>query len=235
MKNLKNWDNKTWLASEKYIKNFCAFIKTRKKLKKNSKILDIGCGRANIISRLQKIYKIKIKPTGIDVVSHKDIKKNIKFIKCDAIKFLKKGEKFDLIIIKQVIHLMSKKDQKNLLNLCKSSLVKRGKLLIFSLKTKGNQIPVFKLFKKKLEISLKNDDKIFTNIKNTLKKINIGYFNFKVNLKKTDYIKMIKKRYISCLLKMTDKQINKGVEEINIRYKNHINFTDSLICIAFTK
>ena len=46
---------------------------------------------------------------------------------------------------------------------------------------------------------------------------------------------MIKKRYISCLLNMTDKQINKGVEEINIRYKNQIKFTDSLICITFTK
>ncbi len=235
MKNLKNWDNKTWLASEEYIKNFCAFIRTKKKLKKNSKILDIGCGRANIISKLQKTYKLKSKPTGIDVVKHKDVRKNIKFIKCDAVKFLKKGEKFDLIIIKQVIHLLSKKKQITMLNLCKSSLEKKGKMLIFSLKTKGNQIPVFKLFKKKLEISLKKDDKILLNIKKTLKKMNTSYFKFKVNLKKTDYIKMIKKRYISCLLKMTNKQINKGAEEINIRYKNQIKFTDSLICITFTK
>ena len=65
--------------------------------------------------------------------------------------------------------------------------------------------------------------------------MNTSYFKFKVNLKKTDYIKMIKKRYISCLLKMTNKQINKGAEEINIRYKNQIKFTDSLICITFTK
>ena len=235
MKNLKNWDNKTWLASEEYIKNFCAFIRTKKKLKKNSKILDIGCGRANIISKLQKTYKLKSKPTGIDVVKHKDVRKNIKFIKCDAVKFLKKGEKFDLIIIKQVIHLLSKKKQITMLNLCKSSLEKKGKMLILSLKTKGNQIPVFKLFKKKLEISLKKDDKILLNIKKTLKKMNTSYFKFKVNLKKTDYIKMIKKRYISCLLKMTNKQINKGAEEINIRYKNQIKFTDSLICITFTK
>ena len=192
MKNLKNWDNKTWLASEEYIKNFCAFIRTKKKLKKNSKILDIGCGRANIISKLQKTYKLKSKPTGIDVVKHKDVRKNIKFIKCDAVKFLKKGEKFDLIIIKQVIHLLSKKKQITMLNLCKSSLEKKGKMLIFSLKTKGNQIPVFKLFKKKLEISLKKDDKILLNIKKTLKKMNTSYFKFKVNLKKTDYIKMIK-------------------------------------------
>ena len=67
------------------------------------------------------------------------------------------------------------------------------------------------------------------------KKIDISYFNFKVNLKKTNYIKMIKNRYISCLLKMTDKQINEGAEEINIRYKNQIKFNDSLICITFTK
>ena len=235
MKNLKNWDNKTWLASERYIKSFCTFVKTKKKLNKNTKILDIGCGRANIMSRLQKTFKFKTKPTGIDVVRHRDVKKNIRFIKCDAIKFLKKGEKFDLIIIKQVIHLLSKKDRIILLNLCRSSLVNKGRLLIFSLKTKGNQIPVFKSFKEKLEISLKKDDKIFTIIKKMIKKIDIIFFNFKVNLKKTNYIKMIKNRYISCLLKMTDKQINEGAEEINIRYKNQIKFNDSLICITFTK
>ena len=148
MKNLKNWDDKTWLSSDKYIKNICAFIKSKKKLKKDAKILDIGCGRANIISRLQQKHELIIRPIGIDLIKNKGIKKNIKFIKTNAIKFLKKGLKFDLIIIKQTIHLIKKRDQRILLRLCKSSLNKKGKLLIFSLKTKHNQIPVFRLFEK---------------------------------------------------------------------------------------
>ena len=44
---------------------------------KNLEILDIGCGRANIISSLHKKYKFKNKPVGIDIVGNKDIKKNV--------------------------------------------------------------------------------------------------------------------------------------------------------------
>ena len=58
---------------------------------------------------------------------------------------------------------------------------------------------------------------------------------FKVSLKRSDYIKMIKKRYISCLLKMKQSEINSGADEIKLKYKNQIKFIDSLICITFTK
>ena len=51
---------------------------------KNSKILDIGCGRANIISALQKKYKFRNKPIGIDVVANKDVKKSISISTFDS-------------------------------------------------------------------------------------------------------------------------------------------------------
>ena len=54
MKPLKNWDNSTWLSSEKYISSFHRFLKSKFRFNKNTKVLDIGCGRANIISYLQK-------------------------------------------------------------------------------------------------------------------------------------------------------------------------------------
>ena len=101
MKKLKNWDNKTWLSSKSYISQFNKFLKTKINFNKNSKILDIGCGRANIISALQKKYKFKNRPIGIDVIANKDVKKNIIFKKIDALKYLKKQEKYDLILIKQ--------------------------------------------------------------------------------------------------------------------------------------
>ena len=88
MKKLRNWDNKTWLSSKKYISAFNFFLKEKVKLNKNTKVLDIGCGRANIISSLQKKYKFKNKAIGIDIVRNKGIKKNIQFIKSDAITYL---------------------------------------------------------------------------------------------------------------------------------------------------
>ncbi len=61
MKPLKNWDNKTWLSSKKYIDQFHKFLKKKVKLNKDTRILDIGCGRANIISFLQKNINLKQK------------------------------------------------------------------------------------------------------------------------------------------------------------------------------
>ena len=235
MKKLKNWDNKTWLSSITYISEFNKFLKNRINLNKNSKILDIGCGRANIISALQKKYKFKNKPIGIDIVANKEVKKNIIFKKIGALKYLKKKEKYDLILIKQTIHFFSKSNLNLLLNLAKKSLNNKGKILIFSLKTNDNKIPCFKKMRKDLEKSLKRDEVLFKIIKKNLKKITYTNFNFKVNISKQKYVRMIRERYISCLLNMSSKEINLGISEIKLKYKNQIKFTDTLKCISYRK
>ena len=235
MKRLRNWDNKTWLSSKKYIFAFNLFLSSKIKLNKKTKILDIGCGRANIISYLQKKYKFNSKPIGIDIVKNKDIKKNIQFRKADAILYLKKKENYDLILIKQSIHFFSKTQINFLLNLIKERLNPRGKLLIFSLNTKSNKIPCFKLMKEKLRESLKKDKILLKIVKKNLKKTSENKFSFKVKITKLKYISMINSRYISCLLNISDKELKKGIGEIQSKYKNQIEFTDTLKCISFRK
>ena len=235
MKKLKNWDNKTWLSSKSYIYQFNKFLKTKINFNKNSKILDIGCGRANIISALQKKYKFKDKPIGIDVVANKDVKKNIIFKKIDALKYLKKQEKYDLILIKQTIHFFSKTNLNRLLNLAHKSLNPKGKILIFSLKTKNNKIPCFKKMRKNLEKSLKTDEILFKIIKRNLRKTKNFYFNYNVTISKKKYLWMIRSRYISCLLNLKEADISKGLNEIKFKYNNTIEFVDSLRCISFGK
>ena len=233
MKKLKNWDNKTWLSSKSYISQFNKFLKTKINLNKNSKILDIGCGRANIISALHKKYKFKNKPTGIDIVANKDVKKNIIFKKVDAIKYLKKQDKYDLILIKQTIHFFPTKKLKLLLNLVKIRLNPKGKFLIFSLKTKNNKIPCFKKMQIELQKSLKRDELLFKIIRKNLKKTNESLFKYKVKITTKKYLRMIKSRYISCLLNMNNKDLMKGIEELRFKHSDKINFTDTLKCISF--
>ena len=235
MKKLKNWDNKTWLSSKSYISQFNKFLKRKSNLNKNSKILDIGCGRANIISALQQKYKFRNKPIGIDIVRNKGIKKNIIFKRVEALKYLDKQEKYDLILIKQTIHFFSKKNLNRLLNLAKKRLNTKGKILIFSLKTKNNKIPCFKKMRKNLKKSLKRDEYLFKIIKKNLKKTKNFYFNFKVTISKKKYLWMIKSRYISCLLDLKERDINNGLNEIALKYNNTIKFTDTLRCISFSK
>jgi len=236
VKNLTNWDNKTWLSSNKYISSFCKFLRTKIKINKKTSILDIGCGRANIISFLQRKYKFENKPIGIDIVKSKNTKKNIIFKKTDVIKYLKKtDQKFDFILIKQTIHFFSKNKIGTLLNLAKKKLNTKGQILIFSLKTKNNKIPSFKIMKVKLNLGLKRDENLLKEIKKKLNKYKISYFSFKVSTSKLKYVKMIKNRYISCLLNLSKKEIKKGVEEVKSNFKNQIKFTDTLICINYKK
>ena len=236
MKLLKNWDNKTWLSSKKYIFSFVKFLSSNIKIDKNSKILDIGCGRANIIGALQKKYKFNNKAIGIDIIKNEDIKKNIVFKKTDAIKFLRKThDLFDLILIKQTVHFFSREQIKSLLNLVKKKLNKNGQILIFSLKANDNEIPCFKAMRLKLLKSLKRDKDLLKLVKKNLKKYRKRNFNFKVNLQKTKYIGMIKSRYISCLLDISESDIIKGINEIKFNYKDKIKFTDTLNCINYRK
>ena len=232
MKKLKNWENKTWLSSTKYIQSFCKFLKSKNKINKSTRILDIGCGRANVISYLNKKYKFFNKPIGIDIFKSKFIKKNIIFKKSDAIYFLKgSNEEFDLILIKQTIHLLKLSQIKVLLAQLKKNLNSDGKIFILTLNPFKNEIPSFKLMKKKLIKSLKRDKNILSKILELYPKSSVRNFSFKVKISKKKYNEMILNRYISTLLNFSKKQIFQGINEINLKYKKNIEFNDKLICI----
>ena len=134
MLRIKNWDNKTWISSAKYIQSFINFLLKQKKLTKHSKILDIGCGRGKITGSLSSKLKLINKPIGLDIENHKDFDKRITFKKTNAIKYLKDNKKkFDLILIKQTIHFFNLKDIKKVLTYSYSSLKVGGIILILTL------------------------------------------------------------------------------------------------------
>ena len=236
MRRLRNWDNKTWLSSKKYITSFNIFLKSKINFNRELQILDIGCGRANIISALQKKYKFKKKPIGIDVVKNGNIKKNIIFKKINALKYLKKtNKKFDLILIKQTIHFFNNNEIKTLLAQAKSQLNNKGQILILTLKTRSNKIPCFKKMKILLNKSLKKDETILAIIKKNLKKSKESYFKYNVNISSKKYSKMINDRYISCLLSMNQKVLKSGIDEINNKFGRLIKFEDVLKCVSYRK
>ena len=236
MSSLKNWDNKTWLSSQKYIKSFNSFLLKQVKLDKNSRILDIGCGRGKILANLSLKLKLLNKPIGLDIENHKDKSKKMIFKKIDALIFVSKTKiNFDLILIKQTIHLLKKKQATKLLSMCKNKLNPNGKIIILSLDPKKNEIPAFSLMKKKLQISLNNDEKLFKLILKNKFKIITKKFIYDVQILKTKYLQMIKDRYISTLLNFNNKQILNGMNEIKNNYKKVLKFKDRLICFIIEK
>lgn len=234
MKPLKNWDNKTWLSSAAYINSFNIFLLKKKKLNKNSQILDIGCGRGKIFGSLSRKLKLINKPIGIDPVIHKDIDRLIDFKSQDVFKFFKTNQnKFDLIMIKQTLHFFDKNNRTKLIKTCKKNLKKNGVLIIFSLVTENNEIPCFKLMKQKLNRSLEKDSRMLATTSKLLINYKTDIFKFKVSMTKNKYIQMLKQRYISCLVNLNKEQISKGINEIKTLSNKKITFIDKLISIKY--
>ncbi len=233
---LKNWDNKTWLSSTSYIRSFNNFLLKQIKLDKNSQILDIGCGRGKILGSLSSKLSLKRKPIGLDIVKHKDRDKRIIFKKIDALKFLKKNKKkFDLILLKQTIHLFKIKDIKNILKLSKKMLNINGKIIIFTLDPLNNEIPTFSIMKKKLKKALIRDKKIIRSISYLFNGKLIRGFSYKVKISRKKYMEMINSKYISVLLGMSQKTIFSGLNQIKRKYKKQISFEDKLICLVLNR
>ena len=229
---IKNWDNKTWLSSKKYINSFNKFLLKNININSKSKVLDIGCGRGKILGSLSTKLNFKDKPLGIDIINHKDRDKRINFKKINAINFSSKDkQKFDLILIKQTIHLMKLNEIKKLLYLLKKKLNPDGKIFIFTLDTKKNEIPTFKKMNLGLNRSLKRDIKILKIITKLYPRRMKKRFIYNVKIQKKKYLEMIRNRYISILIPLSKKQITLGIQEINSKYNNFLKFNDKLICI----
>jgi|TARA_B100001093_G_scaffold73222_1_gene63888 ubiquinone/menaquinone biosynthesis C-methylase UbiE len=235
-KPIQNWDNKTWLSSKKYIKSFNKFLVKQGKLNKTSKVVDVGCGRGKICGSLFSKLNLKNKPLGLDIISHKDRDKRINFKKVDALTFFKKNNNtFDLILIKQTIHLFRINEIKKLLFLCNKRLSKRGKIFVLSLDSYRNEIPTFSSMDRRLKVSFSKDKKIINLISKLYPKKIIKKFSFNVKMPKKKYLNMIKNRYISILLKFSPKKILDGVREIDLEYKKILRFKDKLQCIIINK
>tara|TARA_B100001121_G_scaffold93852_1_gene83079 strand:- start:285 stop:1004 length:720 start_codon:yes stop_codon:yes gene_type:complete len=229
---IKNWDKNNWLSSNNYILSLNRFLVKFNELNLNSKILDIGCGRGKIIGSLSSRLKLKTKPIGIDLVNHKDKDRRIDFKKIDALSFFQSNKKkFDLILIKQTIHLLNFYEIKSLLVLLKRNLKPKGKIFIFTLNPNKNELPKFRLMSTKLSKSLKRDKKILKFISKLYPKRILKYFSFKVKISKKKYMEMISKRFISTLLDFNNQQILSGIKEIDLKYKKNLIFNDKLVCI----
>jgi ubiquinone/menaquinone biosynthesis C-methylase UbiE len=229
---IKNWDNKTWLSSKNYINSFNKFLIKNIKINSKSRILDIGCGRGKILGSLSSKLRLKKKPLGIDIINHKDRDKRINFKKINAVDFsFKNNQKYDLILIKQTIHLMKFYEIKKMLNLLKKKLNPNGKIFIFTLDTRKNEIPTFKKMSLGLNKSLERDMKILKIITRLYPGRIKKRFFYNVKIQKKKYLEMIKNRYISTLIPLTEKQLAEGIQEINSKYKNILRFKDKLICV----
>jgi SAM-dependent methyltransferase len=112
--------------------NVAKFIIKKYKLKKNSKVLDVGCAKGFLMHDILKVSKNKIKVYGVDISryakSHalQTVKNKIKICNCKKLPF--KDNFFDFVISINTVHNLNK-------NQCVDSLkeiqrVSKGKAFV---------------------------------------------------------------------------------------------------------
>ena len=81
---------------------------------------------------------------------------------------------------------------------------------------------LFQKMGKKFNQSLKKDFLIKRKILKNNKYIKNKIFDFHVKIKKNSYLNMIKQKYISVLLNFNKEELDKGVNEIYLKYPKNI-------------
>ena len=143
--------------------------------KNNLKILDIGCGPAQILEHIPKCdyYGYDIDRRSIQYAKKKYYQKNYhfyckKFNKTE----LKKLPKFDFIIFFGILHHLSNKEVYEILKLCKKIMKKNSKLLTEDPIFLENQNLIAKfLIKKDRGLNVRKKPEYLALLKNHFKKI----------------------------------------------------------------
>ena len=148
----------------------------KKNIKKsNLKILDIGCGPAQILEQIPRCdyYGYDIDQRSIQYAKKKYRKKNYHFY-CKKFNEteIKKLPKFDFVIFFGILHHLSNKEADKMLTLCKRTMKKNSKLLTEDpiLLEKQNIIAKF-LIEKDRGINVRQKKEYINLLKKHFKKI----------------------------------------------------------------
>ena len=224
-----NWDKKSWLSSNEYFNDLNKLLITKLKINHLSKILDIGCGRGYLLNNLSEKINFKTTLNGVEPIKHKkNYNEKIKIYNLSIQDFFKKNDdKYNYILIKQVLHLIPIEQRELLYIELKKKIFSNGKIVIMQMNEKF-QLPCFPEMKKTLIKSLSQHQIIENELKNIFIKIEKEEFSFKVNISKKEYIDMIKDKFISVLSHLSKEDIKKGVQYIQNHYPANISFIDKL-------
>ena len=229
-----NWDNSSWLSSKEYFTKLSNQLIKSLDIHEEIKILDVGCGRGYLLESLaNKVNLINI-PFGVEPVKHESsIPHYIKIINSSINSFLDvNNTKFDVVILKQVLHLLNKNEREYFYYEIKKHLHDNAKIVFIHMNDQ-TEIPQFPIMKNKLKESLNSHQYLSEELIRNFRLYKIENFNYNVNISSKEYLEMIRNRYISVILDLNEEEIEQGIEFIKKNYPNQLSFKDTLTIEIF--
>ena len=229
-----NWDRSSWLSSKEYFAKLSNQLIKSLDLHEEIKILDVGCGRGYLLRSLANKANLINIPFGVEPVKHEGpIPHHIKIINSSINSFLDNNNiKFDVVILKQVLHLLNQNEREYFYYKVKKHLYDNAKIVFIHMNDQ-TEIPQFPIMKNRLKKSLNSHQYLLDELIKNFKLLKIDNFNYDVNISSKEYLEMIRNRYISVILDLNEEEIEKGIEFIKKHYPNQLSFKDTLTIQVF--
>jgi cyclopropane fatty-acyl-phospholipid synthase-like methyltransferase len=229
-----NWDRSSWLSSKEYFAKLSNQLIKSLDLHEEIKILDVGCGRGYLLRSLANKANLINIPLGVEPVKHEGpIPHHIKIINSSINSFLDNNNiKFDVVILKQVLHLLNQNEREYFYYKVKKHLYDNAKIVFIHMNDQ-TEIPQFPIMKNRLKKSLNSHQYLSEELIKNFKLLKIDNFNYNVNISSKEYLEMIRNKYISVILDLNEEEIEKGIEFIKKHYPNQLSFKDTLTIQVF--
>lgn len=229
-----NWDRSSWLSSKEYFAKLSNQLIKSLDLHEEIKILDVGCGRGYLLRSLANKANLINIPFGVEPVKHEGpIPHHIKIINSSINSFLDNNNiKFDVVILKQVLHLLNQNEREYFYYKVKKHLYDNAKIVFIHMNDQ-TEIPQFPIMKNRLKKSLNSHQYLSEELIKNFKLLKIDNFNYNVNISSKEYLEMIRNKYISVILDLNEEEIEKGIEFIKKHYPNQLSFKDTLTIQVF--
>ncbi len=173
-------------------------------------------------------------PVGVEPVKHDDfVPQNIKIFHSSINSFLNENNfQFDLVILKQVLHLLTLDERKKFYHDIKNHINEDANIVFIHMNDQ-TEIPLFPLMENKLQQSLKSHKLLLEELTQKFNLLKMFNFNYNVKISLEEYLEMISNRYMTVLLDLSKKEIEGGIDFIKKNYPNQLVFQDTLMIKVF--
>ena len=174
------------------------------------------------------------KPIGVEPVKHENtISQRIEIINSSINFFFQhNNSKFDLVILKQVLHLLNSNEREYFYQEIKKYLNNNGQIVFIHMNSQ-TEIPHFPLMGNKIKLSIDSHHLLLEELNKNFKLLNIQNFTYSVKISLDEYLTMITNRYMTVLLDFSEEEIKEGIAFIKQNYSNHLSFNDTLTIETF--